>query len=53
MKWLYRILRLFYCPHRFVTLDDTPVNDVTGKPCKVIYRQECKYCGRPNVYQIN
>lgn len=53
MKWLYRLLRLFFCPHKFVTLDEHPVNEKgQTTPYNIVYRQECKYCGRHNTYEL-
>lgn len=47
MKYLYKILRLFFCPHKYgkiVTKGNIVNSDKTvlGK----FYDKECNYCGR-------
>lgn len=52
MKWLYRILRLFFCPHKFETISTTAINGSDDLPHTRVYRQECKFCGKPHIYRI-
>lgn len=51
MKWLYRIFRLFICPHRFSNIDKQKIFtniDRLGKweETGMLYTQQCKYCGK-------
>lgn len=54
MKWLYRILRLFFCPHKFELLEKYNRKRVfqatwTEKDVTVesqYYINRCKYCGK-------
>lgn len=52
MKWLYRILRLFFCPHRWVNTGHTIQHYVEdwmtpdNKRATFLRRvYECRYCG--------
>lgn len=47
MKWLYRILRLFFCPHKYEIAGETEItrssdNSVAGH----LVILECKHCGK-------
>lgn len=49
MKWLYRILRLFFCPHKYEIEDkyERTKTFVSGvKHVTHIYINRCKYCGK-------
>lgn len=51
MKWLYRILRLFFCPHKYKSLHEGSVvckSTTIGR----YYDKECKYCGKMKRYQF-
>jgi hypothetical protein len=53
MKYFYRILRLFFCPHKYETIGISEVKPYNEDfVYKRIYRQECEYCGKPNVYKV-
>jgi hypothetical protein len=46
MKYLYKILRLFFCPHKYdKILAKGPVRD-GYKTIGLYYDKECKYCGK-------
>lgn len=52
MKYLYKILRLFFCPHKYIQKEKHTVlksnnNDIVG----FFYIKECKYCGE--IIQFN
>lgn len=46
MKWLYRILRLFFCPHKWIEKEryDLSYQDNTRFGISMILK--CKYCGQ-------
>lgn len=49
MRWLYRILRLFKCPHRWEVefKNSHTIHDGVGVPIANYYNWalRCKYCG--------
>lgn len=53
MKWLYRILRLFFCPHKFNIVKTIALNRIVTKT-KIgeCYIQKCNYCGKIESYEI-
>lgn len=53
MKCIYRILRLFFCPHKHVIISKIDVNCEYANGTKtgiVKYRTQCKYCGKLKVW---
>jgi hypothetical protein len=47
MKYLYRILRLFFCPHKYLVYLTAEIqNQHNGKQVGNIYDLQCKYCGK-------
>lgn len=44
MKYLYKILRLFFCPHKWVFIDKIRVEDSWESWTEL--RCQCKYCGK-------
>lgn len=50
MKYLYKILRLFFCPHKYgkITHEIKVYEDGDNSkiPNFIKYIKECKYCGR-------
>lgn len=45
MKWLYRILRLFFCPHVWVEKVTCKVTNVVMNIHKIYFVYQFKYCG--------
>lgn len=45
MKYLYRILRLFFCPHKYKLTLHGPIH-LDGKPVGSYYDKTCYYCGK-------
>jgi hypothetical protein len=52
MKWLYRILRLFFCPHKYTTTVDVGKIRDNGNVIGNYYDKECKYCGKMKHFQF-
>ena len=53
MKYLYKILRLFKCPHKYIKIDKykTTHTYMSGKEIEVVeYHLQCKYCGKIKSY---
>ena len=55
MKYLYFILRLFFCPHRYVdkNIIEKQTEYINGR--KRIWQeilQECKYCGKLTKFSV-
>lgn len=52
MKYLYKILRLFFCPHKYnKTLNKADI--VTTVDKRIVgfsYTSQCSYCGRIKNY---
>jgi hypothetical protein len=47
MKYLYKILRLFICPHRYTQKERIEtVNHLIGNVMQIDYVKECRYCGK-------
>lgn len=51
MKYLYKILRMFFCPHKYKTLVlSGDVHRTSHKGVKIVtgkfYDKECLYCGK-------
>lgn len=51
MKWIYRILRLFFCPHNYRKLD-VYEKKVGGRIIGYSYVKECVYCGEVKEFEI-
>lgn len=52
MKWLYRILRLFFCPHKWVEKDTKPIRkSYTQSVIGISSIKVCKYCGKEKHFQ--
>lgn len=54
MKYLYKILRLFFCPHKYilereVNAVDKEINEI---PSYRILVSQCKYCGDYKKFKI-
>lgn len=45
MKWLYRILRLVKCPHKWNIAHRTNVKDENGAYIGINFVLQCHYCG--------
>jgi aspartate carbamoyltransferase regulatory subunit len=55
MKWLYRILRLFFCPHKDDIIDHYEITKTfkSGNTHKeLVYLNKCKYCGRLKNHKV-
>jgi len=54
MKWLYRILRLFFCPHFWIKIDKESIKS-NGEEYWVgdLYTLQCKYCGEIKFKKVN
>lgn len=47
MKYLYAILRLFFCPHNYTkTVAGGKYVDHQGRALSSYYDKECKHCGK-------
>ena len=50
MHYLYKILRLFFCPHKYgniiYKISYHPDGDKNNMPEYIKYIKECKYCGK-------
>jgi hypothetical protein len=50
MRWLYRILRIFFCPHRWHEFDRIRVFEPEqSHPFGDRYVLQCRYCGKLRV----
>lgn len=45
VKWLYLVIRLWKCPHKFKFYERTNIVD-NGKPIGFILLMKCEKCGR-------
>lgn len=53
MKGLYRILRLFFCPHDYkITVNSGNVTLCGGAIIGRYYDKECKHCGKIRRFQF-
>ena len=55
MKYLYKILRLFFCPHKFLLEEQYQKSKTFSSGCKIEYIQyiqKCKYCGKIKVLEV-
>lgn len=54
MKYLYKILRLFFCPHKFDRLlAKGPIVEFSNGPVVGnYYNKECVYCGKVRGFNI-
>lgn len=51
MKYLYKILRLFLCPHKYKIIATSDiVTSVTTSITGTYARTQCKYCGKIKSY---
>lgn len=56
MKYLYKILRLFYCPHKYIfhkkceKFDEYSTPD--DLPIAIYYICQCKYCGKFKKFRV-
>ncbi len=48
MKDLYKILRLFFCPHKYESIGEHEVFQTRNYslPIRIEYVSRCKYCGK-------
>jgi hypothetical protein len=55
MKQLYRILRLFFCPHKYTILECSAVTRIYKNGSEVIIGHnilsQCKYCGKLSTHK--
>jgi len=51
MRWLYKILRLFFCPHRFKRTNEIHLLN-GGKQYGTKYVGECRYCGKIKGFKV-
>lgn len=55
MNKLYKILRLFFCPHNYAILECTPVTRIypNGKEHIIGHNilSQCKYCGKLSTHK--
>ena len=56
MKWLYRILRLVMCPHKYYQLENKPIQvfkpwSSMEMPSAYDYVCRCKYCGKIKAFR--
>lgn len=54
MKWIYRILRLFFCPHRYQQYDveaEYYFRD-EKRPSRITAPFKCDYCGDIKVVKL-
>lgn len=52
MKWLYRILRLFFCPHVYEKEVCSGGVVSGGRNIGRFYDKECKHCGKIRRFQF-
>jgi DNA-directed RNA polymerase subunit RPC12/RpoP len=45
MRWLYKILRLFKCPHKFEKIKEGDIIEYVGRT-GTIYIMKCSRCGK-------
>ena len=52
MKYLYKILRLFFCPHKYSIL----IKHGKITECGTIIRnyniKECRFCNKPKIFNM-
>lgn len=51
MKWIYRILRLFFCPHRYEILGEHNGERMDGALYRA-HQLKCKRCGICKMFRI-
>lgn len=53
MRWFYRILRLFFCPHRFGSAKKLQARDLQTDTVRAyIYVLRCRYCGKMKSFTV-
>jgi len=54
MKWLYRIFRLFVCPHKYAVIQKVGVfsNDRDTLPFGAKFIVQCKRCGKIKTHRV-
>jgi hypothetical protein len=53
MRWIYRILRLFFCPHRLEAVASHQVWDEDATRARGVIRiSRCRYCGRERTSRV-
>jgi len=53
MKWVYRILRLFFCPHKWEVLGKNPLLREDNERFGDMYILKCKHCGKLNTKKVS
>lgn len=46
MKWLYKILRLFFCPHKYVRYERVRIDDPESGEYEYREKCSCVRCGK-------
>ncbi len=50
VKWLYRILRLFFCPHRWILVQKRELHR-SGYYVYTLRINKCRYCGKEKTFK--
>ena len=50
MKWLYKILRLVKCPHKYTIIKQVQCCDPEANEKWTRYYCQCKYCGKIKIF---
>jgi hypothetical protein len=54
MKYLYKILRLFFCPHKYKLVSEKGIiKSSSQKQIGSLRIKECQYCGKEKGYKEN
>jgi hypothetical protein len=51
MKYLYKILRLFFCPHKYQDVKIGLIGD-EGVTIGTFYDKKCRYCGHMKRFNL-
>lgn len=52
MKYLYKILRMFFCPHKYKHTDTFNIETKDKRVIEKVVEKSCKYCGKNEYYRI-
>lgn len=52
MKYLYKIIRIFFCPHKYSkTIKSGKLIGDIGESIGDFYNKECRYCGKVKCFR--
>lgn len=52
MKYLYKLVRLFFCPHKYKSKDRGQIVNEDKVIIGTFYNKECRYCGKMRVFNL-